>query len=194
MLRTRDTEDDMPYYAGRMNRLAQQLSEDRGRFERLMSDPVTVISEHDDPGEKAYLAHMFRLNERAREHALSRGRFDTSVLVERWKRGLVSDHREWRLAKRELGALLDLCWGIDGEAGALHHRYERQKKYGNDISWYERPETEAEIRAFALAVVDELDRRGPDATERERLFIKVESYETRLIARGEMRYRPVADR
>jgi hypothetical protein len=69
----------------------------------------------------------------------------------------------FRLAKRELGALLDLCWGIDGEAGALHHRYERQKKYGNDISCYERPETEAEIRAFALAVVDQLDRRGPDA-------------------------------
>jgi DNA polymerase-3 subunit beta len=28
-------------------------------------------------------------------------------------------------ARAELGALLDLCWGIDGEAGALHHRYER---------------------------------------------------------------------
>jgi hypothetical protein len=149
MLRTRDTEDDMPYYAGRMNRLAQQLSEDRGRVERIMSDPVTVISEHDDPGEKAYLAHMFRLNKRARGHAPSRGRFETSMLVERWKRELVSDPREWRLAERELGALLDLCWGVDGEAGALHHRYERQKKYGNDISWYEKPETEAEIRAFA---------------------------------------------
>ena len=195
MLRTRDTEDDMPYYAGRMNRLAQQLSEDRDRFEGLMSDPVTVISKHDDPGEKAYLAKAFRLNQRVREPTASGGVspfFGSSVLP--WKRNLVSDPDRWRLSERSLEDLLELCWAIDGESGALHHRYERRKKYGHDISWYERPETEAEIRAFASAVVDELDRRAPDATEMERLFIKVESYETRLIARGEMRYRPVADR
>jgi hypothetical protein len=62
-----------------------------------------------------------------------------------------------------------------------------------DPSWYERPEAEAEIRALASAVVDELDRRALAATERDRLFIKVESHETRLIATGEMRYRPVAE-
>jgi hypothetical protein len=179
----------MPYYWGRLNRLAERLSEDGSRLlERLMSDPVTVISEHDDPGEKAYLAHMFRLNNRVRELA-PRERMP----VQRWKRELVSNPREWRLAERELESLLDLCWGIDGEAGALHHRYERQKKYGKDPSWYERPEAAAEIRAFASAVVDELDGRALDATERDRLFIKVESHETRLIARGEMRYRRVAE-
>jgi hypothetical protein len=34
---------------------------------------------------------------------------------------------------------------------------------------------------------------SPTATERDRLFIKVESHETKLIATGEMRYRPVAE-
>lgn len=46
----------MPWYV-RWNSLFQQLKEDEGRlFQRLMRDPVTVISKQDDSGEKAYLA------------------------------------------------------------------------------------------------------------------------------------------
>jgi hypothetical protein len=57
----------MPWYV-RWNSLLQQLRDDEGRlFKRLMRDPVTVISEHDDPGDKAYLAKTFRLNQRGRE-------------------------------------------------------------------------------------------------------------------------------
>lgn len=183
----------MPYYWGRLNRLGIRFGEDGGRlFQRLMRDPVTVISEHDDPGEKAYLASTFRLNRGPRVQATSSGSDLTSRIVDNpWKREIVSDPNEWRLAERDLGALLDLCGAIDGESGARHHRYERQKAYGEDISWYERPEAETEIRAFASAVVDELDRRTPNADQMERLFIAVESYETRLVATGEMRYRPV---
>jgi hypothetical protein len=40
------------------------------------------------------------------------------------------------------------------------------------------------IRAFASPVTNELDRRIAGATEMERLFVEVDSYETRLIARG----------
>jgi len=175
----------MPWYV-RWNSLFQQLREDEGRlFQRLMRDPVTAISKHDDPGEKAYLAKSFRLNQRGREQTASGGVspfFGSSVLP--WKRNLVSDPDRWRLSERSLEDLLELCWAIDGESGALHHRYERRKKYGHDISWYEKPESEREIRAFASEVVDELDRKIAGATEMERLFVEVESYETMLIARA----------
>jgi hypothetical protein len=73
----------MPWYV-RWNSLFQQLREDEGRlFLRLMRDPVTVISKHDDPGEKAYLAKTFRLNQRGREQTASGGVspfFGSSVL------------------------------------------------------------------------------------------------------------------
>jgi hypothetical protein len=65
-----DTEEDMPW--GSFNKLLQQLREDEERlYQRLMNDPVTVISERDDPGEKAYLAWTFRWNQLARERVTS---------------------------------------------------------------------------------------------------------------------------
>jgi hypothetical protein len=159
-----------------------------------MSDPVRVISEHDHPAEKAYLAQTYRLNQRLHERTPSKDSGSWgSILQPGLERDVVSDPGKWRLDERDLGYLLDLCWAIDGWAGALHHRHERRDKYGEDISWYERPEAESEIRAFASAVVEELDRRAPDAIDEERLFIEVESYETRLIATGQMQYRQIAE-